>query len=161
MIYNPHASLYAPVPSPEPLRWLQFVLALCLFSFLSASSKAETWPSGLFPIRNDPNNEEVIVFVHGVTGNSKAKWTNDFTGKFWPEMLRDDDPAFNGINIFVYGYNSPRLGPSLTIGEQGDNLETMLSEHQIFNHKKIIFIMRSMGGLIVGFCLTNINGRIG
>jgi len=68
-------------------------------------------------IRNDPSNNDVIIFFHGVTGNSKSTWTSDHTGHFWPEMLTQD-PVFNGKNVFVYGYDSPRLGQSLGAVEQ-------------------------------------------
>jgi len=105
------------------------VLALCLVSFLSAS-KAETWPSDSFYVRNDPNNDSVIIFVHGVTGNNRSTWTSD-TGRFWPQMLPEDN-GFNKTSIFVYGYDSPLLGESLTIGELGENLKLILSANNMF-----------------------------
>jgi pimeloyl-ACP methyl ester carboxylesterase len=152
MIYIPCLSLNAPALLSVALRSLPFVLALCLVSSLSASSKAETWPSDSFYVRNDPNNDAVIIFVHGVTGNNRSTWTND-NGRFWPQMLKQDN-GFNTTNIFVYGYDSPLLGESLTIGEVGENVKLILSANNILKHNKIIFLMHSMGGLIVRSFLT-------
>ena len=73
-----------------------------LFSFLLVvSGRAETVPSESFYVRNDPKNETVIIFVHGVTGDSRSTWTSDRTHHFWPDMLKGD-PAFIGMNIFMY-----------------------------------------------------------
>ena len=109
--------------------------------------------SNSFYIRNDPFNNNVIIFVHGVTGNNRSTWTSDHTGAFWPAMLTQD-PVFNGNNVFVYGYDSPRLGQSLTIGELGENLRLVLSSKSIFRHERIAFLMHSMGGLVVRSFLT-------
>jgi pimeloyl-ACP methyl ester carboxylesterase len=126
----------------------------CLISFLlTVCSRAQNWSSESFYVRNDPANDAVIIFVHGVTGNSKSTWTNDRTKRFWPDMLTKD-PAFDGTNVFVYGYDSPRLGDSLTIGELGENLRLVLSSDGIFKHRRIAFLMHSMGGLIVRSFLT-------
>jgi hypothetical protein len=97
------------------------------------SSKMSPGPPDSFHVRNVPTNDAAIIFVHGVTGNSRETWTNDSSKGFWPEMLTED-PALNGTNIFVYGYDSPRLGQSLTFGELGENLRLMLSSNDIFKH---------------------------
>jgi hypothetical protein len=46
------------------------------------------------------------------------------------------------------------LGESLTIGELGENLRLVLSSNDVLKHKTIIFLMHSMGGLIVRSFLT-------
>ncbi len=127
---------------------------LCLVFFLSGGgSKAEVCSSDSFYIRNYPTNDDVIIFVHGVTGNSRSTWTSDRTGRYWPEMLTQD-PTFDRVNVFVYGYDSPRLGQSLTIGELGENLRLVLSSNNIFKHRRVAFLMHSMGGLLVRSFLT-------
>ena len=110
-------------------------------------------PSDSFYVQNVPTNDAVIIFVHGVTGNSRETWTSDRTGLFWPKMLTEDQ-VFHGTNVFVYGYDSPRLGQSLTIGELGGNLRLILSSNDIFKHRRVAFLMHSMGGLIVRSFLT-------
>jgi pimeloyl-ACP methyl ester carboxylesterase len=134
---------------------LVLAAATCLFGVLQYLKSAEIspWPSESFYVRNVPTNDCVIIFVHGVTGNSRETWMNDRTKRFWPEMLTED-PAFKGTNVFVYGYDSPRLGQSLTIGELGADLELILSSNGIFTHKRIAFLMHSMGGLVVRSFLT-------
>ena len=53
-------------------------------------------------IRHDAKNRQVIVFVHGVMGNSVDTWTNGETKVFWPNLISNDE-AFTGANIFVVG----------------------------------------------------------
>jgi len=101
---------------------------------LSVCGGADTRSSDSFYVRNDPNNDAVIIFVHGVTGDSRSTWTSDRTHLFWPRMLTQD-PAFDGTNVFVYGYDFSRLGLSITIGELGENLRDMLSSNKIFKHR--------------------------
>jgi hypothetical protein len=38
-------------------------------------------------IRHDAKNRQVIVFVHGVMGNSVDTWTNGETKVFWPNLI--------------------------------------------------------------------------
>jgi tetratricopeptide (TPR) repeat protein/pimeloyl-ACP methyl ester carboxylesterase len=134
---------------------LVVVAATLLFGVLQyrKSSEVSPGPSGSFYVRNVPTNDAAIIFVHGVTGNSRSTWTSDHTGHFWPDMLTQD-PSFDTANVFVYGYDSPRLGQSLTIGELGADLRLILSSNGIFTHKRIAFIMHSMGGLVVRSFLT-------
>jgi alpha-beta hydrolase superfamily lysophospholipase len=110
-------------------------------------------PPDSFFVQNVPTNDAAIIFVHGVTGNSRETWTSDRTKRFWPKMLAEDQ-AFEGTNVFVYGYDSPRLGESLTIGELGENLRLILESKDIFKHRRVAFLMHSMGGLIVRSFLT-------
>ncbi|HKX28938.1 MAG TPA: toll/interleukin-1 receptor domain-containing protein, partial [Blastocatellia bacterium] len=41
-------------------------------------------------IRRNPGNQGVIVFVHGILGDSRSTWTNDSTKAYWPELLVRD-----------------------------------------------------------------------
>lgn len=56
-------------------------------------------------VRNVKNNRGVIIFVHGVTGDHRSTWTSQ--AGFWPDMLTRDS-NFDGQNIYVYNYPSPR-----------------------------------------------------
>jgi hypothetical protein len=67
---------------------LRAALSLIPF-FLALCARAGSSPSDSFYVRSDPNNDGVIIFVHGVTGNSRSTWTADRSGRFWPEMLLD------------------------------------------------------------------------
>ncbi|MGA0560659.1 esterase/lipase family protein [Larkinella sp. VNQ87] len=98
-------------------------------------------------IRNEAENPGVIVFVHGVTGNSKDTWTHPVSGAYWPNLIANDS-AFNGFNVYVYNYPSPALGKSYNIDEVAENMRLVLSNDKVFNHKQVVFLCHSMGGLV-------------
>ena len=66
----------------------------------------------------------VIVFVHGVLGNIRTTWSNGRS--YWPELLTKDK-TFDGQDIYVYGYPSPKLGKSFSIDEVAENLRLVVS----------------------------------
>jgi pimeloyl-ACP methyl ester carboxylesterase len=98
-------------------------------------------------VRESPANDTAIVFVHGVFGDGIATWTNGPI--YWPKLL-EADRAFDGANIFVHAFPSPALAPSYTIGQLADNLRLRLEANRVFaNHKRVVFVCHSMGGLVV------------
>jgi pimeloyl-ACP methyl ester carboxylesterase len=96
-------------------------------------------------VRNLAKDKAVIVFVHGVLGDSVGSWSNG--SHYWPAMLRDD-PAFDGQNIYVYDYPSPKLGKSFSVDELADNMWLVLSSDGVLKHDSITFVSHSMGGVL-------------
>ncbi len=47
-----------------------------------------------------------VIFIHGLTGDSTATWSNK-DGGFWPTWLHED---LNRINVYTLGYPSDLLG---------------------------------------------------
>lgn len=45
-----------------------------------------------------------IVFVHGITGDSRATWLDSKSGTFWPETLLGNDIL--DARIFSFGYDA-------------------------------------------------------
>ncbi len=87
----------------------------------------------------------VIVFVHGVLGDDFTSWQNG--SSYWPELLIHDQ-TFDGQDIYVYKYPSPKLGKSFSISEIADNLRLVLSTDGVLKYKQITFVSHSMGGLV-------------
>jgi pimeloyl-ACP methyl ester carboxylesterase len=75
-------------------------------------------------IRRDQGNRGVIVFVHGLTGDSTATWTNDQSKVYWPQLLTRD-AEFNGFDIYVYEYPSPVRSTAYSPAEVADNMHLM------------------------------------
>jgi pimeloyl-ACP methyl ester carboxylesterase len=107
------------------------------------------WPAnaqeGSRYIRQLGLSTPVIVFVHGVLGDSKSTWTNGYV--YWPELLTHDE-VFNGTSIYVLEYDSSLLRGGLNINELAKNMRLHFENDEIAKHKEIIFIAHSMGGLI-------------
>ena len=87
----------------------------------------------------------VIVFVHGVLGNSQTTWSNGIS--YWPKLLTQDK-VFDGQDIYVYGYPSPKLGKSFSIDEIAEDLRLFLDTDGVLRYKTITFLSHSMGGLV-------------
>ena len=49
-------------------------------------------------VRQQPDNRQVIVFVHGVTGDSRETWTNFASRTYWPELLTQEDRKSTRLN---------------------------------------------------------------
>ena len=97
-------------------------------------------------IRQSPSADTVIVFVHGFGGDGVSTWTNGDTNTYWPAMLTHD-PTFDGVDIFVYSYNTG-LRASSSIDELAENMRSVLLADAVSNYHKIVFLSHSMGGLV-------------
>lgn len=113
---------------------------VCIYSLATAQV-----PSGY--VQFDAARKEVVVFVHGVTGDARETWTSSRTRSYWPELIRTDE-RFSRANVWVFSYRSPKLSNAQDVEELalklGDSLTDVLRVHD-----KLYFLTHSMGGLIV------------
>jgi len=81
------------------------IFAIFAIAILPGCSKDDdpTQPASHY-VRDD-NSDSVIVFVHGVFGNSVETWTTG--SNYWPELLSKDE-AFDGSDIYVLQYPTKR-----------------------------------------------------
>ena len=94
------------------------------------------------------SSDRVIVFVHGIFGNSKDTWNCSSTVS-WPKLILQDD-AFKGSDVYVAGYDTPYFGNRMTIDEVVSNLKSRMDSDQVFTkHREVIFVAHSLGGLVV------------
>ena len=98
-------------------------------------------------IRESRNNTKVIVFVHGVIGNSTTTWTHSQTKAYWPAMIAGDSD-FGNANVYVFSYPSPPVGKSLSVNELAEAMRRRLQADKVTNHPEMIFLSHSMGGLV-------------
>jgi pimeloyl-ACP methyl ester carboxylesterase len=99
-------------------------------------------------LRQSPGNRNAIVFIHGFTGHYISTW-RDF-----PRFVQDD-PSFNGWDVFCYGYQTkllPFFGfwqgnpplPRLAV-----QLQTAASMEPLGDYSGLALVAHSMGGLVV------------
>src|SRR5690349_15887765 len=87
-------------------------------------------------IRNN-KSDTVIVFVHGVVGNSLESFTNGKT--YWPDLLTQDSD-FDGVDIFALDYPTT-LWATLSVDELADVVRREMTGHQVDSRQNIIFLV--------------------
>lgn len=108
-------------------------------------------------VKKSEDSYRVIVFVHGVFGDSRSTWKNSRAEKSWPEMIASD-PDFNTFDVYSVGFNSPYLGRSSNIVEIAGRVRERLFREGIFDsYPEIYFVTHSMGGLIIKRVLADLN----
>jgi tetratricopeptide (TPR) repeat protein len=99
-------------------------------------------------VQEDASRRTVIVFVHGGAGSAQGTWKSAEADRSWPEMMAADE-AFRGASIFVYSYASPWFRKALSVPQLGVDMRTVLSDRGVLDHRNIVFVAHSMGGLVV------------
>lgn len=98
-------------------------------------------------IRQVQGKTKVIVFVHGVIGDSTSTWTNTRTGAYWPSLVATD-ADFDKSNVYVFQYPSPPVGRSLSVNELAEAMRRRLQADRVLNYPELVFLSHSMGGLV-------------
>jgi hypothetical protein len=132
------------------------LLLLAVFMSVAARSASQSAPyTGYYPMTARPSNKIVIVFVHGIFGDSEETWKSK-NGHYWPEMIYNNAPFKNRADIYLFGFYSPYLGTALGIKELARKMsESLERDHVLVEHKHVIFLCHSMGGLITKAFLLN------
>jgi pimeloyl-ACP methyl ester carboxylesterase len=125
-------------------RIVRMIFAIFAAAVMSECTKDDdpTQPASHYIRKSDSDN--VIVFVHGIFGNSVETWT---TGtNYWPEMLSKDND-FEGSDIYVLQYPT-KPDTTFSIDELSESMRLRLRDAGIENKKRIVFLTHSMGGLV-------------
>jgi pimeloyl-ACP methyl ester carboxylesterase len=94
------------------------------------------------------NRPRVIIFVHGFTGDSTGTWLND-NGAYFPRLVATD-PAIKQANVFVASYDTHWTKETATIASLAAGLVEQLNQFRVIeDHKDLVFVCHSLGGLIV------------
>jgi pimeloyl-ACP methyl ester carboxylesterase len=100
----------------------------------------------------------VIVFVHGIFGNAEDAWRNSPSDPSWPKLLTTDH-AFDDFDIYVANYETPRFGNTMTVDEVVASLNNRLIADGVYNHREIVFVCHSLGGIVVQRLLLTFRER--
>jgi len=107
----------------------------------------------LFPqakVQQDPAQQvpraRVIVFVHGLHG-SRESW-RAANGAYWPDLVRTD-PRFAYSDVDVAEYPTPASNGKMSSVQLADILWTRLKQDHVWEHREVVFIAHSLGGILV------------
>ena len=124
------------------------IAALALAAGVAGTRADDRTAGRSFYVQEDASRGTVIVFVHGGGGTAQGTWKNAEADRSWPEMMAADE-AFRGASIFVYSYASPWFRKALSVPQLGVDMRTVLRDRGVLDHRNIVFVAHSMGGLVV------------
>jgi pimeloyl-ACP methyl ester carboxylesterase len=88
----------------------------------------------------------VIVFVHGLHG-SRESW-RAANGAYWPDLVRTD-PRFAYSDVDVAEYPTPASNGKMSSVQLADILWTRLNQDHVWEHREVVFLAHSLGGILV------------
>ena len=128
---------------------LRTAIAALALAAAAAGARADDRTAGRsFYVQEDASRRTVVVFVHGGAGTAQGTWKNAEADRSWPEMMAADE-AFRGASVFVYSYASPWFRKALSVPQLGVDMRTVLRDRGVLDHRNIVFVAHSMGGLVV------------
>lgn len=104
------------------------------------------------PAHADDLKPRVIVFVHGLHGD-RDTWRAR-NEAYWPDLLRVD-PHFAHSDVFVAEYPTPSSSGRYSTTQLAQRLWQSLKDNRVWDHREVVFIAHSLGGLITEEMLLN------
>jgi pimeloyl-ACP methyl ester carboxylesterase len=131
--------------------WL--LILCCLAGLSSKPSAAAVLPAGQqpqpAPQQAPPQfsiHPRVIVFVHGLHGDHTS-W-RAANGAYWPDLIKTD-PRFSYSDVVVAEYPSPASNGKMSSVQLADTLWTRLQQAHVWDHREVVFLAHSLGGILV------------
>jgi len=94
----------------------------------------------------------VIVFVHGLHGDRNT-WRAS-NGAYWPQLIQSD-PHFQKSDVVVAEYPTPSMHGGLSSVQLAQILWQQLKQQRVWDHKEVVFITHSLGGILTEEMLLN------
>jgi pimeloyl-ACP methyl ester carboxylesterase len=122
------------------------VLGFCVLGLFSAA--AQQTGRGAHYESHIAGRPRVIIFVHGFTGTADDSWRAQNGGNL-PTLLATDDRV-KQANVFVASYDTHWRNENSTIALLAGRVYKQLSDLAVLGeHKELIFVCHSLGGLVV------------
>ena len=121
---------------------LGLVALFLLFHALASFPQATTQPDHMQSVPR----ARVIVFVHGLHG-SRESWRAS-NGAYWPDLIRMD-PRFAYSDVEVAEYPTPASNGKMSSVQLADILWTHLKKDHVWEHREVVFVAHSLGGILV------------
>lgn len=121
------------------IKFLPIALVLLLHTAFS-----QTVPQ---PVQLQPGSRpRVIVFVHGLHGSPESFRASN--GAYWPDLVRTD-PRFAYSDVDVAAYPTPSSNGAMSSVQLADILYTRLKQDHVWEHREVVFLAHSLGGILV------------
>ena len=111
----------------------------------------EPFPDGPLMLKDCPDANLDICFVHGLTGNRSSTWTADGHTEPWPKTLLSSE--FPSARIFTWGYDAYVVRATVVssngLKEHATNLLADITDIRVScPSRPLIFVAHSLGGLV-------------
>ena len=103
-------------------------------------------------VRADTLKPRVIVFVHGLHGGPDT-W-RAANGAYWPQLIQTD-PHFRSSDVVVAEYPTPSSHGQYSTVQLSEVLYQNLQRQHVWDHREVVFIAHSLGGLLTEEMLLN------
>jgi pimeloyl-ACP methyl ester carboxylesterase len=107
---------------------------------------------GCRPAMADNLKPRVIVFVHGIHGDRET-WRAP-NGAYWPQLIQTD-PHFQQSDVVVAEYPTPSMRGQYSTEQLSQILWQGLKRQKVWEHKEVVFIAHSLGGIVTEEMLLN------
>jgi pimeloyl-ACP methyl ester carboxylesterase len=129
-------------------RWTDVKIRLVLVAFFLLFHASASFPQ--VATQQDHTQSvpraRVIVFVHGLHG-SRESWRAS-NGAYWPDLIRTD-PRFAYSDVEVAEYPTPASNGKMSSVQLAEILWTRLKQDHVWEHREVVFIAHSLGGILV------------
>jgi pimeloyl-ACP methyl ester carboxylesterase len=93
-------------------------------------------------------SKSLVVFVHGVMGDSRETWASTGDADGWPGLLFRD-PNAPQTDVLSLGYRSRALSEASNVEEIAVRTLRSLQDNGLFKrYEQVAFVVHSMGGLV-------------
>ncbi len=123
---------------------IKLLLAVLFLPLLAHTAIPQAAPQPVFP--RPVSKERVIVFVHGLHGN-RDSW-RAANGAYWPDLIRND-PRLAYSDVEVAEYPTPASNGKMSSIQLADTLWTHLRQDHVWEHREVVFLAHSLGGILV------------
>ncbi|KAI1171350.1 hypothetical protein F4777DRAFT_565724 [Nemania sp. FL0916] len=130
----------------------------------TTASPAREPPIGPSVITTIEDARVDVVFVHGLTGHREKTWTAEGETDPWPKSLLPKD--LPTARIILYGYDADVLHLTRVVGQNTirDHARALINDlkplRREAKRRPIIFVVHSLGGLVVQDALVICNNPI-
>ena len=136
-----------PAWSRIEVEWRRVALAL-IFLVAGCNQAPPPAPDTYWLKSEKTGVRTVLVFVHGVLGDSHGTWTAEGVAGGWPGLVIRDAQMVPA-DVLAVGYKSQPLSEASNIEEIAVRTLQVVKDEGVFDrYDSIVFVVHSMGGLV-------------